>query len=38
MADYGRVAPGEFPLAVAASSKSIVDEVLLPLLRRSKNK
>jgi hypothetical protein len=36
MADYGRVDPGEFPLAVAASSKSIVDEVLLPLFEKIK--
>jgi hypothetical protein len=36
MADYGRVDPGEFPLAVAASSKSVVDEVLLPLFEKIK--
>ena len=36
LADYGRVDPGEFPSAVAASSKSIVDDVLLPQFEKSK--
>jgi hypothetical protein len=36
MADYGRVDPGVFPLVVAASSKSVVDEVLLPLFEKIK--
>ena len=36
LADYGRLDPGEFPLEVAASSKSLVDDALLPRFEKIK--